>query len=693
MVVLVPPTNPWDDFQSSATPSAPPQAPPTANPWDDFKASDTPKAKSDMFDTVSDNAVEGATFGLGNRAEAGLAALALSAMNNKGLGQNYKDAYAQARAKLGTEMQEHPVASIASNLAGGLSIGDLGASTGAGSAIANSLRTGNLGARVAKGAALGSATGAAYGAGTAEDGKALQGAEQGAATGAVTGGAFPVAGAALADVGNTALNAVKGAFAKSPEAVQNAAQGLKQGASDLYDKMRQVGATLNNKSGQGLSNSIDTALQKNKFIPGLNQGTVAIVDDLKNAISNGNLGIDDLDQYRRLLGRVGGSEDGVSAGNVKRAIDDYVNGLTSQDLSHGHPVAADFLNQGRQQYVQASKFEDIADILTKADGDPNKIKSGLTRFMNNENNTRGWTGAELDALKNAASSGTTEKLLKMGGKFGFDLGTSTTSGNTVAPIVGGAAATLAGGPIGGIVAPIAGTAARIGQKLTARGKAQSLLNTIEKGPSGSVTPQLPAKAAGLGQILPSPMLNQSQSQQVQQPVTQQQLAPAQPMGYETTQPELANSPANGLPDISSFEKAESGGNPNAKNPNSSASGLLQFTNKTWANMVAKYGQDTGINLSNKSSPQAQRVMAALLARDNAQSLQKTIGRMPDKGELYMAHVLGASGAAKLINADPNKEGILLFPRQVFDANHNIFFNQGRPRTAGEVYQILANKVA
>lgn len=153
------------------------------------------------------------------------------------------------------------------------------------------------------------------------------------------------------------------------------------------------------------------------------------------------------------------------------------------------------------------------------------------------------------------------------------------------------------------------------------------------------------------------------------------------------------SQSNAQPDVSNFAKAESNNNPNAKNPNSTASGEYQFTNRTWADMVAKYGKQTGIAIGDKNNPQAQATMATFYAKDNISSLQKSLGRMPSKPELYMAHVLGAQGAANLIKADPNQEAIMIFPRQVFDANRQIFFDGSRPRRVSEVQNILAKKVS
>jgi hypothetical protein len=140
-------------------------------------------------------------------------------------------------------------------------------------------------------------------------------------------------------------------------------------------------------------------------------------------------------------------------------------------------------------------------------------------------------------------------------------------------------------------------------------------------------------------------------------------------------------------------QAESGGNPDARNPNSTASGLLQFTDDTWAKAVARWGKETGITLKDKNRPEAQRTLAERLAADNARILTRQIGREPTDGEVYIAHFLGAQDAARLIRAkDSPRQAVLLFPRRVVNANRPVFFDKNRPRTAGEVYSLLAAKV-
>ena len=84
---------------------------------------------------------------------------------------------------------------------------------------------------------------------------------------------------------------------------------------------------------------------------------------------------------------------------------------------------------------------------------------------------------------------------------------------------------------------------------------------------------------------------------------------------------------------------ESGGNPNASNPKSSAEGLYQFIDST----AKQYG------LENKRLPGPASDAAARLARDNTAILTKALGRAPTREELYLAHQQGAGGASKLLS--------------------------------------------
>lgn len=104
----------------------------------------------------------------------------------------------------------------------------------------------------------------------------------------------------------------------------------------------------------------------------------------------------------------------------------------------------------------------------------------------------------------------------------------------------------------------------------------------------------------------------------------------------------------GLPEgyLARTAQIESGGDPNAKNPNSSAGGLFQFVDGT----AAQYG------LENKFDPAQATDAAARLAADNKAYLTRVLGREPTAAELYLAHQQGAGGAAKLL-ANPNARAV------------------------------------
>lgn len=275
---------------------------------------------------------------------------------------------------------------------------------------------------------------------------------------------------------------MQGFVARDGDALSSASDANFAASSGLYKQMRDAGAVLNQSAAGDLSSNIDDALKQNLFIPQLNPKTLGIVDHIKAAIdANGSMPLDQLDQYRRLLSRVGSSEDGVSAGSVKKAIDSTVNGLDQTDLQNGSPQAVDLLNQARASYAASSRFDDVAEVIQKANGDPNRLKAGLTKFAANDQNTIGWPQEAKDALQNAADTGIGENLLKALGKFGIDFSKSGT-GNTVLPVlasmgkVGGASLVPGGMPM-----VAAATVARQAQKYLARGKAEQLLNTLQNG--------------------------------------------------------------------------------------------------------------------------------------------------------------------------------------------------------------------
>lgn len=140
-------------------------------------------------------------------------------------------------------------------------------------------------------------------------------------------------------------------------------------------------------------------------------------------------------------------------------------------------------------------------------------------------------------------------------------------------------------------------------------------------------------------------------------------------------------------------RAESGGRSDAKNPNSSASGLFQFTKGTWRAVVDKYGLKYTDN--DRFDKYKSKEVMELFTRDNADQL-KSYGITPNNTDLYTAHFMGVGGARKLLTAqreDPNQSVYNVASPDQIKANKSIFLHKdGTPKTVGQVYQILGDKI-
>jgi hypothetical protein len=166
-------------------------------------------------------------------------------------------------------------------------------------------------------------------------------------------------------------------------------------------------------------------------------------------------------------------------------------------------------------------------------------------------------------------------------------------------------------------------------------------------------------------------------------------------------------------------QVESNLDPKAKGATSTARGLFQFIEQTWLATLKEQGPSLGYGayadaivrrpsgeyalidprhhkavMGLRSDPAANAAMAGAFTRANATSLAASLGRRPTEGELYIAHFLGAGGAARLIElagASPQARAADTFPGAA-RANPSIFYDRGRRvRSAGEVYGVLVNR--
>jgi hypothetical protein len=165
--------------------------------------------------------------------------------------------------------------------------------------------------------------------------------------------------------------------------------------------------------------------------------------------------------------------------------------------------------------------------------------------------------------------------------------------------------------------------------------------------------------------------------------------------------------------------AESNFNTSAKSKSSSATGLFQFIESTWLNMVKEHGAKYGLGkladqieikngkpcvencavknaiLNLRKNPEIAALMAGELSAGNKEYLEAHTKGPVGTTELYLAHFMGAGGAAKFIEnrqANGNAIAAHLFPKEAH-ANKAVFFNPdtGKARTLNQIYASFAQK--
>jgi Transglycosylase-like domain len=139
------------------------------------------------------------------------------------------------------------------------------------------------------------------------------------------------------------------------------------------------------------------------------------------------------------------------------------------------------------------------------------------------------------------------------------------------------------------------------------------------------------------------------------------------MAYTPDTPLDLSNPDDWLYYATGVKGKESGGDPNAQNPNSSAGGLYQFTDGTWS----KYGK------GDKFDPAAQEQAMKDFTADNAKALQAQ-GIPVTARNLYVTHFLGSGDAPDVIkapgtdaSADYVQDGSVAANRSVFDKNPTV----------------------
>jgi hypothetical protein len=109
---------------------------------------------------------------------------------------------------------------------------------------------------------------------------------------------------------------------------------------------------------------------------------------------------------------------------------------------------------------------------------------------------------------------------------------------------------------------------------------------------------------------------------------------------------------------------ESGGDPNAKNKRSSATGLGQFLDETWLDMIRAHrpdlakGRNQNEILELRRDAKVAREITTRFTERNAGMLRKR-GLPVTPGTLYLAHFAGGAGAVAILSAMENADAALI----------------------------------
>jgi Transglycosylase SLT domain len=160
---------------------------------------------------------------------------------------------------------------------------------------------------------------------------------------------------------------------------------------------------------------------------------------------------------------------------------------------------------------------------------------------------------------------------------------------------------------------------------------------------------------------------------------------------------------------------ESRFNPAARNRQSSATGLLQFTSETWLRAVWSFGAQhdlahfaaairkdrSGVFVVSdqrmrtaimqlRSDPALSASLAAESIVQQGKALQDQLGRSATPADLYLLHVLGRNGAARFIQAvatNPSDSSLQVASFKVM-RNAGLLPRDGRPLTLANTYNAV-----
>lgn len=399
--------------------------------------------KQGVLRTIADQGAQGATFGFADEAIDSVgrtlaqAYVGLSpSLNIKDI-PSFKDVRSTSKEALAQQFEQRPVLSIGSNILGGIATSGPAAFTKTGARIGNMLRSGGAAARIGKGALAGAATGAAYGAGTSQDGERLRGAGSGALTGALIGGAVPAVGSAISKV-----------TAKAPVSINS--EQLRQIGGDAFKKADDMGGVMKPDLVENFIQKLSTktpqteigkAIEGESAFSGMLErlqplrGKPLTLQAAQEADSLlGDAAYKTLDKFGKV------TNEGRLYLDAQNTLRNMIENATPDQLVNKE--AFDTVKEARKFWSASLRMRDIERIIDNSqyfEQPSTAIRTGFRQMLKNKDRIKGFSKDEVKALKQAATTGVVTDLFRLGG-------------SGLGPIISGSVGAGVAGPLGAAAA-------------------------------------------------------------------------------------------------------------------------------------------------------------------------------------------------------------------------------------------------
>ncbi|PHS03815.1 MAG: hypothetical protein COA78_17235 [Blastopirellula sp.] len=413
----------------------------------------------------------------------------------QGNGFDLGDAYTSLQQRMDADKaqrrEQHPVASTAGEVVGGLTMAGGAAAKGATIAA-----KGLLPAMAESGL-----YGTVYGAGEAKPGERAEGAVEGALWAAGTGGLVHKVGGVIA----------KHATAKASKMAAPAVEELAQASKELYDRANAAGVTIKTKAMRRLGKNILLAAGRNN--EKLRPKTAGIVEELA-AMMKKPVSLEQFDEFRQQVSLAMKSVEPADMRRltlIKKQMDNFADNVKPVDVS-GKAEGFALIKEARGIWARKSKTEMIEEIFDLAELDLSQYtQSGFAntltkrfralakKIRTDKKIAAMFSAEERKQINTIAMGGTSSKVKRLMAKFA--------PRGVVSTVLSGLGGHALMGPAG-LALPLAGHIAAKSADKAAIAASRTLSENVARGHSiPQIANRIAKYAPGVGGVVSGQIAN------------------------------------------------------------------------------------------------------------------------------------------------------------------------------------------